>query len=359
MQPVMSCRNRQSLRPVTRRFPVAALAAAATLTLFQATASAEPIRLSLPIGCDPGKTCWIVNYVDHDPDAGVRDYMCGTATYDYPAGGGHEGTDFAIRDRGVMARGVPVLTAAAGTVIATRDGMDDREIGERTKTDGPDGRACGNGVVISHGDGWETQYCHLRRGSVAVRPDQKVEPGQKIGQVGLSGYTEFPHLHLSVRKDGKTVDPFVGEDRTKRCGPGPDPLWARQTLDRLPYRPTAIYNVGFAPEKPLIARVRNGEYGNGTVAPKSPALVLWAEFFNVRAGDRITLRIVTPAGDALIDYGQTLEKDQARRYVFAGKPLKTSTWPQGGYRGEVTLTRRAEDGKQTPLRETRELIVKE
>lgn len=221
----MPSRNLQSLHRTSRPYPVAALVAAAIVVLSHTATPAEPVRLSLPIDCDPGRTCWIVNYVDHDPAVGVRDYMCGTATYDYPGGGGHEGTDFAIRDRGVMARGVPVLAVAAGTVTATRDGIDDRLIGERTKTEGPGGRACGNGVVISHGDGWETQYCHLRRGSVAVRPDQKVEPGQMLGKVGLSGYTQFPHLHLSVRKDGKSIDPFVGEDRTEKCGPGPTPLW--------------------------------------------------------------------------------------------------------------------------------------
>ena len=31
------------------------------------------------------------------------------------------------------------------------------------------GRNCGNGVTLDHGDGWQTQYCHMRRGSVAVK----------------------------------------------------------------------------------------------------------------------------------------------------------------------------------------------
>ena len=356
---MMPSPNRRSLLRATYLISAAALATAAVLTLSRPAAAEEAIRLSLPIDCDPGDSCWVVNYVDHDPAPGVRDYMCGIATYDYPAGGGHEGTDFAIRDLGVMARGVSVLAAAAGTITATRDGIDDRGVGERHKTEGPDGRACGNGVVVSHGNGWETQYCHMRRGSVAVRPDQKVRTGQKLGEVGLSGYTQYPHLHLSVRKDGRTVDPFVGEGRTTRCGPGPDPLWTRQVLDRLPYQPTAIYHVGFAPEKPEIGRVRNGDYDGITVTPSSPALVLWAEFFNVRASDRITLRLLAPTGDRLATYGQTLKKDQARRYVFAGKPLKTGTWPPGIYRGEVTLTRSVEGGRETRLRETRQLTVKD
>jgi murein DD-endopeptidase len=32
-------------------------------------------------------------------------------------------------------------------------------------------------VVIDHGGGWETQYCHLREGSVLVRPDETLDAG--------------------------------------------------------------------------------------------------------------------------------------------------------------------------------------
>ena len=77
------------------------------------------------------------------------------------------------------------------------------------------GRGCGNSVAVNHGGGWETYYCHLRRGSLTVRRDQRVEKGDKLGFVGSSGLAEFPHVHLGVRKDGKVIDPFVGLARRR------------------------------------------------------------------------------------------------------------------------------------------------
>ncbi|MBM3573227.1 MAG: M23 family peptidase, partial [Alphaproteobacteria bacterium] len=34
------------------------------------------IQLELPLACVPGDNCWVVNYVDHDPGSGRRDYYC-------------------------------------------------------------------------------------------------------------------------------------------------------------------------------------------------------------------------------------------------------------------------------------------
>ena len=107
-------------------------------------------ELALPILCQPGRDCWLVNYVDMDPGPGRRDYACGKKTYD-----GHKGTDIAIRDLEAMKKGVAVVAAAGGVVRGARDGMEDIDF---TRKGAPDikGRECGNGVVIDHGGGWET-----------------------------------------------------------------------------------------------------------------------------------------------------------------------------------------------------------
>jgi murein DD-endopeptidase MepM/ murein hydrolase activator NlpD len=67
------------------------------------------------------------------------------------------------------------------------------------------GGSCGIHVVLEHGDGMETLYCHLSEAAVAN--GQPVGAGQRIGSVGSSGFSTGPHLHFEVHRDGRAVDP--------------------------------------------------------------------------------------------------------------------------------------------------------
>ncbi|HEU5491402.1 MAG TPA: hypothetical protein VFU84_11465, partial [Gaiellaceae bacterium] len=67
------------------------------------------------------------NFVDLDPGPGVRDYACGTQTYD-----GHTGTDSDVRSFREMDIGVPVFAALDGRVISVQDGEFDRNHGPTT-----------------------------------------------------------------------------------------------------------------------------------------------------------------------------------------------------------------------------------
>ncbi len=78
-------------------------------------------------------------------------------------------------------------------------------------------RDCGNSLVIAHADGFETQYCHMAQGSLMVKPGDVVSAGQPIGDVGLSGDTEFPHLQITVRHDSKVIDPFAYDETESAC----------------------------------------------------------------------------------------------------------------------------------------------
>ncbi|MGY3145616.1 hypothetical protein ACVWYQ_002615 [Bradyrhizobium sp. USDA 3397] len=187
-----------------------AFALCTVMTCATASPSSEPQLFAWPVACDLGRTCFIQNYVDHDPSDKTLDFRCGRRTYD-----GHDGTDIRLPDLDVQRTGVAVVAAASGRVAHTRDGMDDVSVKVAGKA-AVAGRECGNGAVVEHGNGWSTQYCHMAKGSLRVKPGDSVSAGQTLGLVGLSGNTELPHLHFTVRQSRAVVDPFAEGRRQRR-----------------------------------------------------------------------------------------------------------------------------------------------
>jgi murein DD-endopeptidase MepM/ murein hydrolase activator NlpD len=57
----------------------------------------------------------------------------------------------------------------------------------------------------------------MKEGSVTVVTGEQVGRGDVLGQVGMSGRTQFPHVHISVRHSGAVVDPFA-PDGDRDCG---------------------------------------------------------------------------------------------------------------------------------------------
>ena len=298
------------------------------------SASAEAPAFGLPVDCRVGETCFVQNYVDGDPGPGWRDHACGRLSYD-----GHDGTDFRLPDYTAMDKGVAVLAAAAGTVLRVRDGMQDVNVnivGRDTvmKVGG------GNAVIIDHGDGWQTAYLHMKRDSVAVTPGQRVEAGQRLGEIGLSGLTEFPHLHFGVRHNGAVVDPFVGPQPFTACGQPMTPLWNAATAKALAYRPTAGLSAGFATARlPEAEPARRGDFAGEALTPDSPLLVLWSDIMGVRDGDTQRIRILDGEGRTLFDNSKAIAGDKAVWFAYQGLKRPAAGWPRGPYRGIVTLTR--------------------
>jgi hypothetical protein len=307
------------------------------------------LELVIPVDCNMGQSCFVQQYMDHDPSGEARDYTCGTATYD-----GHDGTDFRLRTTRDAERGVAVLAAAAGTVIAERDGMAD--VLRRTPEDLSriSDRECGNGVVIYHGGGWETQYCHMKRGTLAVEAGDEVEAGQKLGEVGYSGAAGFPHLHLSVRRDGEAVDPFLGPDADpEACSAAAGPLWTRAALAELAYEPGRVLDVGFAPGPIELQALETGTVQDATPDRRSPAIVAWGWAINLQDGDEVTVVLGGPDGGELARNSVTLDSSKAQYMLFAGTRPPATGWPAGLYSVSFTVSRAGEPA----ISEERELVI--
>lgn len=296
------------------------------------------LLLEPPLPCGPAATCFIQNYPDQDPGPGARDYACGFLTYD-----GHTGTDFRPLDPAALRAGVEVLAAAPGVVRAVRNDVDDADA-RSLPPEALAGREAGNAVALTHPGGWETQYSHLRKGSVRVRPGQQVGVGQVLGLVGLSGRSEFSHVELAVRREGRPVDPFRGLGGGPECGPGAAPLWSPAALARLGYQESALAGAGLTSEIPQPGPALAGQHQAQRLSTVAPAIIFWAAALGVRSGDELAMRLTAPDGAVLAEHRQTLDKTQAQHFAYIGKRRKVAPWPPGTYAGAFTLIRPGADG---------------
>ena len=304
--------------------------------------AASAFELRAPIACDPGRDCWVSTYFDHDTGPGRRDHACGPISYHT-----HGGIDFAIANLAVMGRGVPVLASAAGTVIGTRRDMADINMDDADPAS-IKGRDCGNGVRIDHGNGWSTQYCHLKRDSLTVRGGDRVAAGDKIGLVGLSGRTQHPHVHLSVMKDGKRIDPYTGGTAgAHACGDTAGSIWSAETARDFPYRTGLIRDAIFATRVPDRRDVKAGTAGSTSGGTDAEALVIWVETMGTLKDHGIHIEITAPGGETALAETLTDPKLYAARYVGLKRPR--NGWPAGTYRGEIEI--RNGEGQVTDRRE--------
>ena len=92
--------------------------------------------------------------------------------------------------------GIDIAAAIGTPIIASMGGR----IG-RVGVNGNYGRY----VILIHADGYQTLYAHLSRAHVTA--GRFVAQGQMIGTMGSTGYSTGSHLHFSIFKAGKHVDP--------------------------------------------------------------------------------------------------------------------------------------------------------
>lgn len=304
---------------------------------------AQAFSLAWPVRCTLGKDCFVQNYVDHDSSKGWKDFSCGALSYDT-----HDGTDIRLKNLQAMRAGVDVLAAAEGKVLRLRDGMEDLSIKDLPAAALKD-RECGNGVVVEHAEGYQTMYCHLKKGSIAVRASEQVKAGQKLAQIGLSGNTEFPHLHLTVWKGKEKLDPFTAAPIAKSCAGGNTKrLWKKP----ISYVAPALLGDGIVDALPEMKALRDTPVHHANIAATTPVIAYWVEVMGLRQGDQYTLTFYNPDNSTMATTTQAADGNKAVLFQFVGKKNRTPL-PAGAYRAEFSLSR---EGKVL-LRAARKAMV--
>lgn len=121
----------------------------------------------------------------------------------FPVPDGHLGRGFGRTRTGAMRHrrhfGVDIGAPEATPIVASRGGLvaysDNELIGY------------GNVVIVLHRDGFTTMYAHCR--ATHVFAGQRVERGQRIAEVGMTGFAPAPHLHFEWRQRGWARDPVA------------------------------------------------------------------------------------------------------------------------------------------------------
>ncbi|MGA0607029.1 M23 family metallopeptidase [Phenylobacterium sp. VNQ135] len=306
-------------------------AAAAGPTPPPSTDPAAP-HFAFPVACRIGHDCVIQHYVDRDPGPGSLDYHCGPHTYDT-----HTGVDFRVADIPAQQRGVDVLAAAPGRVLRVRDGVEDVfKTPDQINPKDPIG--LGNAVVIDHGNGWLSAYGHMAKGSVRVKPGDAVTTGQPVGRIGLSGLTEFPHLHFEVRHNGAIADPFGPEAVAAGACPNQASLWTADAAAQMPYADAFILNAGFTSEQVGMRQVEEGAIPPASA--EGPALIAYARTVMMRAGDTVESTLLGPKGEVIArSVTEPLTRTRAQDLRIIGKRRPAEGFAPGAYRAQFRVLR--------------------
>ncbi|GAA6202887.1 M23 family metallopeptidase [Aquicoccus sp. SU-CL01552] len=90
--------------------------------------------------------------------------------------------------------GAPLVAPCDGTVVAAEGGMPDFDVPDEDPVN-----RLGNHVILNCG-GAEIVLAHMRQGSITVEAGESVTEGSPLGQVGNSGASTEPHLHIHAQR---------------------------------------------------------------------------------------------------------------------------------------------------------------
>lgn len=94
--------------------------------------------------------------------------------------------------------GAEIISPVNGQIVHVTDSLPDLLIRERDKL-------AGNHLIIRFQDTLFVALAHLKQYSIQVKPGDRVQTGDVLAQVGNSGNSDFPHLHIHIQ-DGPVYD---------------------------------------------------------------------------------------------------------------------------------------------------------
>jgi len=101
------------------------------------------------------------------------------------------------------------IRAHKGVDFAAPSGTPVRASGDGVVEFAGNQRGYGNVVVLQHRNGISTLYAHLRGFASGLSKGARVEQGELIGYVGMTGWATGPHLHYEFMVNGRNVNPMT------------------------------------------------------------------------------------------------------------------------------------------------------
>lgn len=287
----------------------------------------ELVPLAWPLAKAAGVTDFnveaISNYVDQNalfPNQ-LRDWNCGTRTYDTTAAYNHAGIDmftWPFTWKKVDDSSVEIIAAAPGTIVSKSDGNFDRNCAFNSSN--------WNAVYIRHSDNSIAWYGHMKNGSTTQKGvGDTVVAGEKLGIVGSSGNSTGPHLHFELYNGaGQLQDPYQGTCNTINNFS----WWANQE----PYRNSRINALKTHSAAPVFNACPATETTNEkTVFQPGETVFVISYFRDQLPGQQAQYSLVRPDGTTFQSWNQSLTQTFDASYWFWTWSLPTNA-PNGSWK---------------------------
>lgn len=272
-----------------------------------------------------------LNYqVDHNltPNNNLRDYNCGTRTYDW-ANGNHAGTDYILWPypwKRMQENVMEIVAAAPGIIVEKRNSFADLNC---TNNGNPNW----NGIVVEHADGTFGIYMHFKKNSATAKEvGDTVTAGEFLGLAGSSGSSTIPHLHFEIRdSESNVIDPYQGNCNSMNT----QSWWQQQEAYYVP-RINRISTHSTSANDTTCPVVEN-TYEKTNFDTGDP-MVLKLYYRDIKPGDVTAIKITSPTGNIVSNYTWTQDWGVLYATAWAYWTFNiTSAWETGIYNVEANF----------------------